>query len=70
MRNSDSTKTTILLIEDDAKDRSLILSVLRDQYNVEVAADYSQAESKIKKANFDIVFLDPVSYTHLTLPTN
>ncbi len=63
MRNPDSSKTTILLIEDDARDRSMILSVLRDQYNVEVAADYSQAESKIKKTNFDIVFLD------LMLPT-
>ena len=58
MRNPDSTKTTILLIEDDARDRSLILGVLRDQYNVEVAADFSQAESKVKKSNFDIVFLD------------
>jgi len=63
MRNPDSSKTTILLIEDDARDRSMILSVLRDKYNVEVAADYSQAESKIRKANFDIVFLD------LMLPT-
>ena len=58
MRNQSSSKTTILLIEDDAKDRSLILSALRDQYNVEVAADYSQAESKIRTSNFDIVFLD------------
>ena len=63
MRNQNNSKTTILLVEDDARDRSLILSVLRDQYNVEVAADYSQAESKIKKSNFEIVFLD------LMLPT-
>ena len=58
MRNQNSSKTTVLLIEDDAKDRSLILSALRDQYNVEVAVDYSQAESKTKKSNFDVVFLD------------
>ena len=63
MRNQNNSKATILLIEDDARDRSLILSVLRDNYNVEVAADYSQAESKTKKLNFDVVFLD------LMLPT-
>jgi DNA-binding NtrC family response regulator len=63
MRNQDSSKTTVLLIEDDPKDRTLILGSLREQYKVEVAVDYTQAESKIKKSNFDVVFLD------LMLPT-
>ena len=58
MRNQNPSKITVLLIEDDEKDRSLILSALREQYNVEVASDYSQAENKIRKSNFDIVFLD------------
>ena len=58
MRNQHKSKVTILLIEDDEKDRCLILGALREQYNVEVAVDYSQAENKIRKSNFDIVFLD------------
>jgi len=52
------SKTTILLIEDDPKDRTLILGTIQPLYNVEIAADFSQAETKIKKTNFDIVFLD------------
>ena len=58
MRNQHKSKVTILLIEDDEKDRCLILGALREQYNVEIAVDYSQAENKIRKSNFDIVFLD------------
>jgi len=51
-------KTTILLIEDDDKDRRMLLGPLRANYQVEVAADYTQAKEKIEKGSFDVVFLD------------
>ncbi len=50
--------TTILLIEDDERDRRMLLDPLRAQYNVEVAVDYNQAKEKIDKSGFDVVFLD------------
>ena len=50
--------TTILLIEDDERDRRMLLGPLRAQYNVEVAVDYNQAKEKIDKSGFDVVFLD------------
>ena len=50
--------TTILLIEDDERDRKMILEPLREKYTVEVAIDYTQAKEKIDKCNFDVVFLD------------
>ena len=51
-------QTTILLVEDDERDRKMLLSPLRDKYNVEVAVDYMQAKEKIDRCNFDVVFLD------------
>ncbi|MDP8240677.1 MAG: sigma-54 dependent transcriptional regulator [Candidatus Hatepunaea meridiana] len=57
MPRSRST-TTILLIEDDERDRRMLLDPLRAQYNIEVAVDYNQAKEKINKCGFDVVFLD------------
>ncbi len=53
-----SISTTILLIEDDERDRRMLLASLRDKYQVLVAADYTQAQEKISRGDFDIVFLD------------
>lgn len=50
--------TTILLVEDDDRDRKMLLGALRDKYNVEVAVDFTQAKEKIAKAEFDLAFLD------------
>ena len=58
MKSRSQPTTTILLIEDDERDRRMLLDPLREQYNVEVAVDYTQAKEKIDKCNFDVVFLD------------
>ena len=58
MKAKEKAATTILLIEDDERDRTMLLEPLREKYNVEVAVDYSQAKEKINRCNFDVVFLD------------
>jgi DNA-binding NtrC family response regulator len=49
---------TILLIEDDERDRRMLLASLREKYHVVVAVDYVQAKDRIEKGDFDVVFLD------------
>ena len=58
MKTNEKATTTILLIEDDERDRKMLLEALREKYNVEVAVDYSQAKEKINRCSFNVVFLD------------
>ena len=58
MNRKSKSLTSILLIEDDPRDRQMLIEPLREKYNVEVAIDYAQAKEKIDKCNFDVVFLD------------
>ena len=58
MRQKVNRTTTILLIEDDERDRQMILEALREDYEVEMAVDYVQAKEKINRCSFDVVFLD------------
>jgi len=51
-------KTTILLVEDDERDRKMLVGPLQEKYQVEVAVDYTQAQSQIERGGFDVVFLD------------
>jgi len=53
-----SKKTTILLVEDDERDRKMLLGPLQAKYLIEVAVDFSTARSIIGKGGFDVVFLD------------
>ena len=39
-------------------------------YHVTTVDSVSGAVLQLKKARFDLVIVGPVSYTHLTLPTN
>ena len=72
----ENNRNHILIVDDDDKIRNLLKDYLYEhQYIVSTAEDALQAKEKIKIIKFDIIILDvmmpgPVSYTHLTLPTN
>lgn len=53
-----SGSPTILLVEDDERDRRMLLGCLREKLHVVVATDYQQAKDRIDKGDFDVVFLD------------
>ena len=60
----------ILVIEDEAAIRRVLVKILteeNDAYQVEEAENGAEGLEKLKKQEYDLV---PVSYTHLTLPTN
>ena len=60
----------ILLVEDDHLLARTMLDMLReDQNTVDWLDDGQQALNALETEHFDLVILDPVSYTHLTLPT-
>ena len=73
----------ILIVDDNADIRKIINELILDAgYKTRLAANYNQALSEIDKKLPDVAILDvkldkgdndgiePVSYTHLTLPTN
>ena len=63
----------VLVVEDDAQLlRALRINLRARQYDVDVAPDGATALSVAARFPPDLVILDlgPVSYTHLTLPTN
>ena len=63
-------KPLILVVEDDPSIRNLITTTLRlHEYRFLTAASGSGAILEASSHNPDVVLLDPVSYTHLTLPT-
>ena len=74
-------QATILLAEDDADLGTVMQQYLvMHGFKVSLARDGEDALQQFRKGNFDICILDvmmpgmdgftPVSYTHLTLPTN
>ena len=60
-----------VLVVDDEKliVKGIRFSLEQDGYEVDCAYDGEEAIEMAKKTEYDIVLLDAVSYTHLTLPT-
>ena len=68
-----SDNRLLLIIEDDAAfARTLGRSFERRGYTVLLAANLEEASAFLREHNpgYAVVDLKPVSYTHLTLPTN
>ena len=60
----------ILIAEDDQILADGLLRSLRASgYAVDQVSSGSEADAALASHEFDLVILDPVSYTHLTLPT-
>ena len=73
--------SAILLVEDEiAIAETVVYALQADGHTVRHCLDGQQARAAIRDAAFDLAILDvglpdisgfaPVSYTHLTLPTN
>ena len=65
--------TKILIVEDEEAISNLIrMSLCKTGYICEQAFDGETAADLIAENSYDLILLDimPVSYTHLTLPTN
>ena len=64
----------ILVVDDDEGIRNLVKQYLTENnFLVSTANSAEDASSKVEIIKFDLIVLDimmPVSYTHLTLPTN
>ena len=75
----------ILIVEDDDNLREIMVDSLeKERYIVSQASDYKTALRKVEDYDYDCILLDimlpdgtgldllhePVSYTHLTLPTS
>ena len=59
MSDKPSSDCNILIVEDDASIRRLVRTVLlRQGYNVEIAADGLEALSKLGLADYDVIILD------------
>ena len=64
----------IAIIEDDKITRLELSKLLNSHgYETVLLTDFENLSEESKKYSFDLILLDinlPVSYTHLTLPTN
>ena len=52
------TKKSVLLVEDDEINRDFTMAVLSKYYNVEYAADGSEAIDKVMIKKYDIILMD------------
>ena len=52
------SKKNVLLVEDDEFLRTLYTDLLKDTYNLSVAADGAEAYQKIQDKNLDLILLD------------
>ena len=60
----------ILIVEDEESFSDPLSYLLeKEGFEVTVAADGNEALSVFERDSADLILLDPVSYTHLTLPT-
>ncbi|HEV7489093.1 MAG TPA: response regulator [Thermoanaerobaculia bacterium] len=59
MSDTPSADCSILIVEDDSSIRRLVRTVLlRQGYQVEIAADGLEAIAKLEVANYDVIILD------------
>lgn len=59
MDDTPSSECSILIVEDDSSIRRLVRTVLlRQGYQVEIAADGLEAIAKLAVANYDVIILD------------
>ena len=66
MENNDH----ILIVDDDREIRELLASYLeKNGMRTSLAANGRQMRAVLEQGSVDLIVLDPVSYTHLTLPT-
>ena len=62
---------SILMVDDDQEIRELLQTYLsRSGFQVHAEADGKGFRRALETTPCDLVILDAVSYTHLTLPTN
>ena len=61
---------TVLVVDDSTTNRSILCDILHSDYSVIQAENGIQALTKLKKQDKKVDAIIPVSYTHLTLPTN
>ena len=67
------TMIRVLICDDHALFRRGLVMVLESEPGIEVVAEAEDGEEAVRKcedAAPDVVLMDAVSYTHLTLPTN
>ena len=63
----------VLVVEDETKVGSFIKRALEEEsYAVDLCEDGAQGLDMALSGSYDLIMIDlmPVSYTHLTLPTN
>ena len=60
-----------ILVVDDEKVlvKGIKFNLESEGYQVEAGYDGEEAVELARSGSFDLIILDPVSYTHLTLPT-
>ena len=60
----------ILVVDDEEKIRAIIRKYGEfEGYDITEAKDGMEAVKLCREQDFDVIILDAVSYTHLTLPT-
>ena len=60
-----------MIVDDDLEVLALLKKFfVQHGYSVEVATDGASLWSAMERQAPDLIILDPVSYTHLTLPTS
>ena len=60
----------IVVVDDDARIRDLLRRYLAQEgFDVLLAEDAKALNRVLTRETVDLIVLDPVSYTHLTLPT-
>ena len=67
-----SPAATVLVVDDDADIRDLIVGQLRQEnYRLLGVGSLTELRQTLREESVDLIVLDlnPVSYTHLTLPT-
>lgn len=58
MQRNATHRPQILYVEDDQISREVVTMFLKDEFKIELAADSSEAISKIKNTKFDAILMD------------
>ena len=63
---------TVLIVDDEKNTREGLRLSLEDEFDVYISSNIKGAKDVLENEIIDVLVTDlrPVSYTHLTLPTN
>ena len=60
---------SVLIVDDEVRSQESLRRTLEEDFEVFTASDAAEARAILEGQTCEIVLTDPVSYTHLTLPT-